>query len=129
VIEPSSTAAEQPEQGRGLITALVVLAAAACVVLVLWVWGNARQDPYVRASLDLQGSTEHGGQLFRINCAGCHGLAGQGLVGPKLVGITEQRNDPVLVHQIISGETPPMPSFQMEPQSMADLLAYLHDLS
>ena len=106
-----------------------MLAAAACVVLVLWVWGNARQDPYVRASLDLQGSTEHGGQLFRINCAGCHGLAGQGLVGPKLVGITEQLKDPVLVHQIISGETPPMPSFQMEPQSMADLLAYLHDLS
>jgi mono/diheme cytochrome c family protein len=129
VIEPSSTAAEQPERSRGLITALVVLAAAACVVLVLWVLGNARQDPYIRASLDLQGSTEHGGQLFRINCAGCHGLAGQGLVGPKLVGITDQRKDPALVHQIISGETPPMPSFQIEPQSMADLIAYLHDMS
>jgi mono/diheme cytochrome c family protein len=129
VIEPSSTAAEQPERGRGLITALVVLAAAACVVLVLWVLGNARQDPYIRASLDLKGSTEHGGQLFRINCAGCHGLAGQGLVGPKLVGITDQRKDPVLVHQIISGATPPMPSFQIEPQSMADLIAYLHDMS
>ena len=95
---------------------------------MLWVLGNARQDPYVRASLDLPGSADHGGQLFRINCAGCHGLAGQGLVGPTLDGITEQRKDPVLVHQIISGETPPMPSFQMEPQSMADLLAYLHDL-
>jgi mono/diheme cytochrome c family protein len=129
VIEPSSTAAEQPERSRGLITALVVLAAAACVVLVLWVLGNARQDPYIRASLDLKGSTEHGGQLFRINCAGCHGLAGQGLVGPKLVGITDQRKDPALVHQIISGETPPMPSFQIEPQSMADLIAYMHDMS
>ena len=96
---------------------------------MLWVLGNARQDPYIRASLDLQGSTEHGGQLFRINCAGCHGLAGQGLVGPKLVGITDHRKDPVLVHQIISGETPPMPSFQIEPQSMADLIAYLHDMS
>ena len=66
---------------------------------------------------------------YSASTAGCHGLAGQGLVGPKLVGITDQRKDPVLVHQIISGETPPMPSFQIEPQSMADLLVYLHDLS
>ena len=49
--------------------------------------------------------------------------------GMKVVGITDQRKDPVLVHQIISGATPPMPSFQIEPQSMADLIAYLHDLS
>ena len=34
-----------------------------------------------------------------------------------------------LVHQIISGDTPPMPSFQIEPQSMADLIAYLHKIS
>ena len=33
-----------------------------------------------------------------------------------------------LIHQIVSGDTPPMPSFQMEPQSMADLLAHLHNL-
>ena len=101
----------------------------ACIVLLVWMLGNTRQDPYTKATLALEGSEQHGGQMFRINCAGCHGLAGQGLVGPKLVGITQQRNDPVLVHQIISGETPPMPSFQIEPQSMADLLAYLHDLS
>jgi len=50
-------------------------------------------------------------------------------VGPQLIGVTDQYNDPKLVHQIISGETPPMPSFQIEPQSMADLLAYMHSLS
>ena len=48
----------------------------ACVVLVLWVLGSAQQDPYIKASLELQGAVDHGGQLFRINCAGCHGLAG-----------------------------------------------------
>ena len=99
------------------------------MVLVLWVLGNAQQDPYIKASLELQGAVDHGGQLFRINCAGCHGLAGQGLVGPQLQGVSNQLKDPALVHQIISGETPPMPSFEMEPQSMADLLAYLHTLS
>ena len=132
-MESTSTAAEEAavikEGGRGLITALVVLAASACIVLLLWVLGNARQDPYIRATLDLQGSTDHGGQLFRINCAGCHGLAGQGLLGPTLKGITERVGDAQLIHQIVSGETPPMPSFQMEPKSMADLLADLHQLS
>ena len=128
-MQPSPTAAEQPDQSRGLITALVMLAASACVVLAIWVLGSAQRDPYVQASLELSGSVDHGGQLFRINCAGCHGLAGQGLVGPQLIGVTDQHKDPKLVHQIISGETPPMPSFQIEPQSMADLLAYLHSLS
>ncbi len=107
----------------------MVLAATACVVLVLWVLGSAQRDPYIKASLELQGAVDHGGQLFRINCAGCHGLAGQGLVGPSLQGVSNNVKDPALVHQIISGETPPMPSFEMEPQSMADLLAYLHTLN
>ena len=132
-MESTSTAAEEAadvkEGSRGLITALVVFAASACIVLLLWVLGNARQDPYIRATLDLQGSADHGGQLFRINCAGCHGLAGQGLLGPTLKGITERVGDGQLIHQIVSGETPPMPSFQIEPNAMADLLAHLHQLS
>ena len=107
----------------------MVSAATACVVLLLWVLGSAQQDPYIKASLELQGAVDHGGQLFRINCAGCHGLAGQGLVGPSLQGVSNHLKDPALVHQIISGETPPMPSFEMEPQSMADLLTYLRTLS
>ena len=83
-------------------------------------------DPEI---LDGEGDVARGAELFRINCAGCHGLAGQGLVGPSLQGVSNQLKDPALVHQIISGETPPMPSFEMEPQSMADLLAYLRTLS
>ena len=128
-IAAESASADSADRGRGLIAALVVSAATACVVLVLWVLGNAQRDPYIKASLELQGAVDHGGQLFRINCAGCHGLAGQGLVGPSLQGVSNNVKDPALVHQIISGETPPMPSFEMEPQSMADLLAYMHTLS
>ena len=129
MIEPTSTAAEQQDSGRGLITALVVLAASACVVLLLWVINSAQQDPYVRASLEIQGDPDHGGQLFRINCAGCHGLAGQGLLAPQLIGITDRLRDPALIHQIVSGDTPPMPSFQMAPGAMADLLSHLHELT
>ena len=136
MVQPSRIAAESAsadandssDRGRGLIAALVVSAATACVVLVLWVLGSAQQDPYIKASLELQGAVDHGGQLFRINCAGCHGLAGQGLLGPQLTGVTDHYDDQQLVHQIVSGETPPMPKFEMEPGAMADLLAYLQTL-
>ena len=112
-----------------MIAALVLLAALACVVLLLWVINSAQQDPYVKATLELQGDPDHGGQLFRINCAGCHGLAGQGLLAPQLVGVSQRMRDPNLIHQIVSGETPPMPSFQMAPEAMADLLSHLHQLN
>jgi mono/diheme cytochrome c family protein len=65
---------------RSLITALVVLAAVACAVLALVLLQASRNDPYTSATLDRVGSVEDGGRLFRLNCAGCHGLAAQGLV-------------------------------------------------
>ncbi|APD47483.1 cytochrome c [Synechococcus sp. CS-602] len=108
--------------------ALVLLAAGACVILSLVVLPAARSDPYTRQTLELAGSTENGGRLFRMNCAGCHGIAGQGLVGPSLQGVSQRRSDRQLVSQVVSGRTPPMPRFQPDPQAMADLIAHLHAL-
>jgi Cytochrome c, mono- and diheme variants len=125
---PSSTAAAPAGRHRGLITGLVILAAVACIVLVVWVMGNASRDPYVQATRMLNGDADHGGQVFRINCAGCHGIAAQGLVGPNLHGVADRRSDPSIIHQVVSGATPPMPRFEVEPQTMADLLAYLKSL-
>jgi len=34
-----------------------------------------------------------------------------------------------IINQVMQGRTPPMPSFQMEPEKMADLLAYLDSLN
>ena len=113
---------------RGLVAALVVAAAAACIVAVLLVLPAARTDPYTRQTLDLQGSAENGARLFMINCAGCHGIAAQGLVGPDLHGVSNRKNQRQLIQQVVSGRTPPMPRFQPEPQAMADLLAYLNSL-
>ena len=113
---------------RGLITALVVLAAVACAVLALVLLQASRNDPYTTATLDRLGSVEDGGRLFRLNCAGCHGLAAQGLVGPNLHGVDRRKNDRQLIQQVVSGRTPPMPRFQPDPQAMADLLAFLHSL-
>jgi mono/diheme cytochrome c family protein len=117
-----------PALSRGLAAALVLAAAAACIVVVLLVLPVARTDPYTRQTLALQGSVEHGALLFRLNCAGCHGIAAQGLVGPDLHGVAERKNQRQLIQQVVSGRTPPMPRFQPEPQAMADLLAYLNGL-
>ena len=112
----------------GLIAALAVLALAAAVVVALVLLLPARHDPYTRSSLALAGDAERGGRLFLINCAGCHGIAGQGLVGPRLQGVDQRRSDVWLIRQVTSGRTPPMPRFQPDPQAMADLLAHLHTL-
>ena len=113
---------------RGLVAALVTLAAIASIVLLLAVLPAARSDPYSRATLALAGSIDNGGRLFRLNCAGCHGLAAQGLVGPDLHGVGRRKSDRQLIQQVVSGRTPPMPRFQPAPQDMADLLAFLHQL-
>jgi mono/diheme cytochrome c family protein len=76
----------------------------------------------------LVGSAENGGRLFLLNCAGCHGIAAQGLVGPNLHGVAQRKSERQLIQQVVSGRTPPMPRFQPEPQAMADLLAYLQSL-
>ena len=107
---------------RGLIAALVGMAAAACIVAVLLVLPAAQADPYSRQTLELSGSSEKGGRLFRLNCAGCHGIAVQGLVGPNLHGVAARKSSRQLIQQVVSGRTPPMPRFQPEPQAMADLL-------
>ncbi len=121
-------AAQAPALSRGLAAALVLAAAVACIVVVALVLPSARTDPYTRQTLSLQGSVEHGALLFRLNCAGCHGIAAQGLVGPDLHGVAERKNQRQLIQQVVSGRTPPMPRFQPEPQAMADLLAYLNGL-
>ncbi len=118
----------EPRRSRGLVAALVTLAAVASIVLLLVLLPAARSDPYSRATLSLVGSVDSGGRLFRLNCAGCHGLAAQGLVGPDLHGVDRRRSDRQLIQQVVSGRTPPMPRFQPAPQDMADLLAFLHQL-
>ncbi len=129
IATPASEApVASPALARGLAAALVLAAAVACIVVVLLVLPGARTDPYTRQTLALQGSVEHGALLFRLNCAGCHGIAAQGLVGPDLHGVAERKNQRQLIQQVVSGRTPPMPRFQPDPQAMADLLAYLNGL-
>jgi mono/diheme cytochrome c family protein len=102
--------------------ALVVLVAIAAVHQ----WQRA--DPYVRDVLALSGDPAQGEVIFQLNCAVCHGIDAQGLVGPNLFHVASRKSRVGLIKQVISGKTPPMPQFQPDPETMADLLEYLETL-
>lgn len=85
-------------------------------------------DPYVKTVLTLTGDPIKGHAIFQMNCAGCHGLEAHGRVGPSLEAISKRKSRVRIIHQVISGDTPPMPQFQPSTQEMADLLLYLEKL-
>ncbi len=109
-------------------TAFTLLAVLVAVLFVIAAIQFRRPDPYVQDVLSLTGDPTQGQVIFQLNCAGCHGASGDGLVGPSLHHVSSRKSQPRLIHQVISGETPPMPQFQPSPQAMADLLEYLESL-
>ncbi len=97
------------------------------VVIVGW-YLHEMSDPYVNEVLSLQGEVSRGEAIFEINCAGCHGLDADGIVGPSLRHVQKHKSKISLIQQVVSGKTPPMPKFKPSPQEMADLLSYLEAL-
>ena len=95
----------------------------------LFLFGNFKNNDYTKKTLSLHGSLKNGDGLFKMNCVGCHGISARGLVGPDLHQVTTRLNDSKIITQVTKGLTPPMPSFEIEPQNMADLLTYLHSLN
>ena len=85
-------------------------------------------NKYIIKTLELNGSFKEGDTLFKMNCVGCHGITARGLVGPDLHLITQRLDDKEIIRQVIEGLTPPMPSFEIDPQNMSNLLTYLHIL-
>ncbi|BAZ38562.1 cytochrome c class I [Calothrix sp. NIES-4101] len=107
----------------------MVLAILLAIVLSIFVVRVVQaSDPYVKTVLALKGDPVQGHAIFQINCAGCHGLEASGRVGPSLQGVSKHKSRYGLIHQVISGETPPMPKFQASTKEMADLLSYLETL-
>lgn len=122
----------QPAQPQTPVRQIAGVVIAAAVLLLVFFLGNAylraSSSPYIQSVFSSQGDRARGQQIFRINCAGCHGFEAGGLVGPSLQGISRRRSSASLVHQVIDGQTPPMPKFQPTPQEMADLLSYIKTL-
>jgi mono/diheme cytochrome c family protein len=92
-------------------------------------WQALREsNPYTTSVLAKTGDPTLGHAIFQINCSGCHGLDASGRVGPSLRDISKRKSPHSLIEQVTSGNTPPMPQFQPNPQEMADLLSYLETL-
>jgi len=109
---------------------IFLLSSVTLILLILfWRMGDFKQDPFITETLSIQGEALSGSKLFKINCVGCHGISAQGFVGPDLHEATQEMSDKKIINQVIRGLTPPMPSFEIEPQSMADLLAFMHSLN
>lgn len=109
--------------------ALIVLAILLVVVVSIFAVRMLKpSDPYLKTVLSMTGDPVQGNAIFQINCAGCHGWEADGRVGPSLQGVSKRKSRYGLIHQVISGETPPMPKFQPSTEEMADLLSYLETL-
>ena len=123
----SSSAAERDfkkEFLRIFFTVFVVLLTCFSIFFV----NQNENNKYIIKTLDLNGSADEGDALFKINCVGCHGITARGLVGPDLHSVTKRLNDKEIIKQVTGGLTPPMPSFEIDPVNMSNLLKYLHSL-
>ena len=126
---PSSKALINKDQKISSWRIFLLSSATLAFIILLWTIGSFKQDPFITETLSIQGVALSGSKLFKINCVGCHGISAQGFVGPDLHEVTQETSDKKIVNQVIRGLTPPMPSFEIDPESMADLLAYMHSLN
>jgi mono/diheme cytochrome c family protein len=106
--------------------ALALLLAIAMAIVAAYL--HSPTDPYIKSVLSLSGDPIQGNAIFQMNCAGCHGFEADGNVGPSLQSVSKRKSRYSLIHQVISGDTPPMPQFQPSEKEMADLLSYLETL-
>lgn len=111
---------------RFALVSLAILIAIAIAIVGAYLLSPA--DPYIKNVLSLPGDPIQGNAIFQMNCAGCHGFEADGNVGPSLQGVSKRKSRYKLIHQVISGDTPPMPQFQPSEKEMADLLSYLETL-
>ena len=125
----SSSSAAESNSKTQLFIKIFIFISLIIVLILLFMIITKENSLFIDKTNDLKGSVENGKNLFKMNCVGCHGITARGLVGPDLLSVTERLKDSQIINQVLEGRTPPMPSFEMEPQNMADLLSYLHTLN
>lgn len=108
---------------------LVVVVLLIAVGITFWhSTTKGARDPYIHSVLQQVGNADRGKEIFKLNCATCHGLTAEGEVGPDLHEVSARKSRVALIEQVISGKTPPMPQFQPNEKDMADLLSFLETL-
>ena len=124
----SSSSAAERDHKREFLKKVVIVFIVSLLCVSLFFLNNHENNKYIIDTLELNGSAKEGDALFKINCVGCHGITARGLVGPDLHSITQRLNDKEIIKQVTGGLTPPMPSFEIDPVNMSNLLKYLHSL-
>ena len=124
----SSSSAAERDLKREFFKIFFIFFIVTLICLSIFFLSNHENKKYILKTLELNGSVKDGDALFKINCVGCHGITARGLVGPDLHSITQRLNDKEIIKQVTGGLTPPMPSFEIDPINMSNLLKYLHTL-
>ena len=124
----SSSSAAEKDFKRKVLKIIFIVFLVLLICFSIFFLNNHENNEYIIETLSLNGSVEEGDALFKINCVGCHGITARGLVGPDLHSITKRLNDKQIIKQVTGGLTPPMPSFEIDPVNMSNLLEYLHSL-
>ena len=124
----SSSSAAEKDFKKEFLKKILIVFIVLLTGLSIFVVNHHENNKYIIKTLEMNGSLEEGYALFKINCVGCHGITARGLVGPDLHAITKRLNDKEIIKQVTGGLTPPMPSFEIDPVNMSNLLKYLHSL-
>tara|TARA_B100000902_G_C26782945_1_gene655961 strand:- start:237 stop:620 length:384 start_codon:yes stop_codon:yes gene_type:complete len=127
-VSTSSSSAAERDSKKELLKIFFIVFFVLLICFLIFFANHYENNQYIIETLKLNGSAEEGNVLFKINCVGCHGITARGLVGPDLHSITERLNDRDIIKQVTGGLTPPMPSFEIDPVNMSNLLKYLHSL-
>ena len=124
----SSSSAAERDPRREFFKKFFIVFVILLICSMIFFLNHEENNKYILKTLELKGSVERGDSLFKMNCVGCHGITARGLVGPDLHSITQRLNDKEIIKQVTGGLTPPMPSFEIDPQNMSNLLRFLHTL-
>ena len=124
----SSSSAAERDFKREFLKKFLIVFVFFLICFSIFFLNQKENNKYIIKTLELNGSVEKGDALFKMNCVGCHGITARGLVGPDLHSITKRLDDKEIIKQVTGGLTPPMPSFEIDPVNMSNLLKYLHSL-
>ena len=124
----SSSSAAERDHKREFLKKIFIFFVVLFIFFLIFFLNHHEDNKYIIETLQINGSAKEGDALFKTNCVGCHGITARGLVGPDLHSITKRLNDKEIIKQVTGGLTPPMPSFEIDPENMSNLLKYLHSL-
>jgi len=127
-VSTSSSSAAERELKKEFLKKFFIIFLVSLICFLIIFFDHYENNKYIIETLEINGSAADGDSLFKMNCVGCHGITARGLVGPDLHSITERLSDKEIIKQVTGGLTPPMPSFDIDPLNMSNLLKYLHSL-